>query len=695
MASWFTDIAGKAENLLNAMDKSAATVLHQPSQSSSTTSTLSGGGGGGNGGHRSAGRYDYYTADGGGAEDMSETCQPSPRSLQQFYTIKTCCSLLVDPIITTTTCVVQCEDIPEESALLSVSTGAGHTGAARKDSGGESSSSSVRVMSSSASHSPSSPSPPAVSQQPHHPPDFEGRIKSLTGEISFLNRRNIELETDCKRLQKRVHNWVQQMSASDNTIRELQSRESDLTANLDAKDGQIAILKVRLQETDAELGRRLTQIQTLEQLNESLRTEAQSDTSTAADAVDDLRLRIRHLEAELERERDELRAVQTQTMAQIGRLEDNQKSLVDEISILQRQIAVEKAANSELEVRVKSSQQLHQDLDRDYQEFKAKASKTLADKDELIRALKSAADGTADGDGVDGGGQGSDDSVQRVLQSQCDAMVQEIHELREKYDTLRRQYDRCQAEEVTELSARVESLGGQLAGEQRARTDAELELKQAREESRYYQSDLAQSRQSLESRIGDRDVEIEKLRKQLVSKRSAGTAAANAEEYEERFRALTDNLIQKQTLVESLSSERHSLSLQLERSEQRLRDAMAAGGGQKGAEVAIGIHHSPSFTNLVNRNSSASGGGGGSVRPLMEDYPGDGHVTRRVKRAYGQIDAFSIRLGNFLRAYPSARAGVLVYIIILHLWVAFVLIYYEPEQHGPNYQHKMPEMVTD
>jgi predicted nuclease with TOPRIM domain len=58
--------------------------------------------------------------------------------------------------------------------------------------------------------------------------DFEGRIRSLTNEISNLNRRNIELETECKRLQKRVNNWMTQMNSSDNTIRELQSRESDL-----------------------------------------------------------------------------------------------------------------------------------------------------------------------------------------------------------------------------------------------------------------------------------------------------------------------------------------------------------------------------------------------------------------------------------------------------------------------------------
>lgn len=56
------------------------------------------------------------------------------------------------------------------------------------------------------------------------------------------------------------------------------------------------------------------------------------------------------------------------------------------------------------------------------------------------------------------------------------------------------------------------------------------------------------------------------------------------------------------------------------------------------------------------------------------------------------IQFFSIRLGNILRVYPSLRAGLLVYILILHIWVAIVLIYYEPEQHGPNF--KMPEMTT-
>ena len=49
-------------------------------------------------------------------------------------------------------------------------------------------------------------------------------------------------------------------------------------------------------------------------------------------------------------------------------------------------------------------------------------------------------------------------------------------------------------------------------------------------------------------------------------------STATETELETRLHHLTENLIQKQTLVESLSTEKNSLKLQLERSEQQLKD---------------------------------------------------------------------------------------------------------------------------
>lgn len=65
-----------------------------------------------------------------------------------------------------------------------------------------------------------------------------------------------------------MDHWNSQVSSSDSAIRELQARERDLSSALDAKDAQLAVLRVRLQEADQELG-------TKRRLVEELRTENQ------------------------------------------------------------------------------------------------------------------------------------------------------------------------------------------------------------------------------------------------------------------------------------------------------------------------------------------------------------------------------------------------------------------------------------
>lgn len=47
----------------------------------------------------------------------------------------------------------------------------------------------------------------------------------------------------------------------------------------------------------------------------------------------------------------------------------------------------------------------------------------------------------------------------------------------------------------------------------------------------------------------------------------------------------------------------------------------------------------------------------------MRVSPLDAGVTKRVKRAYSTLDAFSIRTGVFLRRYPLARVFVFSYCV--------------------------------
>lgn len=58
---------------------------------------------------------------------------------------------------------------------------------------------------------------------------------------------------EMKRMMKKLDHWNSQISSNDKLVRELQERENDMVAAMDAKDSQLAILKVRLQEADQEL----------------------------------------------------------------------------------------------------------------------------------------------------------------------------------------------------------------------------------------------------------------------------------------------------------------------------------------------------------------------------------------------------------------------------------------------------------
>ena len=86
---------------------------------------------------------------------------------------------------------------------------------------------------------------------------------------------------------------------------------------------------------------------------------------------------------------------------------------------------------------------------------------------------------------------------------------------------------------------------------------------------RYAQEELLKQKTAFQNRISDRENEIARLRSQLTTKNMSTSSQA---ELENRLHTLTESLIQKQTRLEALSTEKNSLSLQLERMEVRWLD---------------------------------------------------------------------------------------------------------------------------
>jgi len=172
-----------------------------------------------------------------------------------------------------------------------------------------------------------------------------------------------------------------------------------------------------------------------------------------------------------------------------------------------------------------------------------------------------------------------------------------------------------------------------------------------REQLDYAQEELYKQKSTTSTRLAERETEIERLRSQLTTKSLGSTTE---KELENRLHLLTENLIQKQTLIEALQSEKHSIFLQLERSEKRLDDyeKIFASKANSGS-VSIRMGHGGDEEMLLPN----------SKEPIFRESPYDHEVTKKVKRAATEIDKFSIRLGVFLKKYPIARIFVLFYMV--------------------------------
>lgn len=75
-------------------------------------------------------------------------------------------------------------------------------------------------------------------------------------------RRNSRFSiTEVKEAEKQLQRSQGQLSASEDIARQLRMKEEDFTEALNAKDSQLAVLRVRIQESDQELHSKRQQIE--------------------------------------------------------------------------------------------------------------------------------------------------------------------------------------------------------------------------------------------------------------------------------------------------------------------------------------------------------------------------------------------------------------------------------------------------
>ncbi|GBO23525.1 Golgin subfamily A member 5 [Araneus ventricosus] len=162
--------------------------------------------------------------------------------------------------------------------------------------------------------------------------------KALTVNQDVLQVENLSknAETETKKLQKKAEPWNSQMFSSEKMIRELREREKDMTAATEAKDSQLAILKVRLQEADQELQIKRNLVKELEVENDRMIKEHAQSAAFQNKTVEVLREQLQQAEAELNKTKEAMLQNQNDHMQKVAKMEEEHRHLVDSYSSLQK-----------------------------------------------------------------------------------------------------------------------------------------------------------------------------------------------------------------------------------------------------------------------------------------------------------------------------------------------------------------------
>ncbi|KAJ7409278.1 Golgin subfamily A member 5 [Willisornis vidua] len=448
---------------------------------------------------------------------------------------------------------------------------------------------------------------------------LRNEVQSLNQEMASLIQRSKETQEELNKSREKVEKWNVDHSKNDRMVRELQARVDDLTEAVGAKDSQLAVLKVRLQEADQLLSARTEALEALQSEKSRIIQDHSEGSSLQNQALQTLQERLRDADSALKREQESYKQMQNEFAARLSKMEAERQNLAEGITVAERKYLDEKRRADELQQQVKVTKSHLESAKQELTDYKQKATRILQSKEKLINSLK-------EGSGIEG------------LDSNT-ASTMELEELRHERDT--------QREEIQKLLGQIQQMRTEL------------------QELRYTEEELYRTKNTLQSRIKDREEEIQKLRNQLTNKTLSSSSQT---ELENRLHQLTETLIQKQTMLESLSTEKNSLVYQLERLEQQLKAIQGTSANGPSINMA-GI-------------DGAEGARMRSVPVLFSDTDGSvAGMYGRVRKAASSIDQFSIRLGIFLRRYPIARVFVIIYMALLHLWVMIVLLTYTPEMH--------------
>uniref|UniRef100_A0A5S6Q8Y4 Uncharacterized protein n=1 Tax=Trichuris muris TaxID=70415 RepID=A0A5S6Q8Y4_TRIMR len=432
--------------------------------------------------------------------------------------------------------------------------------------------------------------------------------------------------------------------AVDKAEDELDHVTSDMSLrSLEAKDHQIAILRLRVQELESSLSKR-------QALSRS------SDTELAnVQEVENLNRQLHVLEAVISEERKSHEDAKEEYLGRIQDIERENVTILEKLTVANHQLNEQKLRCQQSSEQLAQLQFNLESCKQEFEEYKVKATRILQAKENTIATLKQAS-----GE-VDSSAQAA--SFEE-LRTERDILKDELQKMAISVNKLKEDVQASESQRMADQRASMQQLHQleeELQASRLSSSHYRLQLRELEQEAKGATEEVNNLQRTLQTKLQEKDAEIKRLSREIMA---VPSKAEGESETEQRVKQLMESLIKKQNTIELLQTDKHSLMLQLERVERMYREAESA---------AI----------RATYNSQSQGAPNGNrlrVPSFLSGKLGKTLLKQVDRFCYG-VDVVTGHCGIMFRRYPMARFFFLAYAVVLHFWVAFVLFTYTPEMH--------------
>lgn len=190
---------------------------------------------------------------------------------------------------------------------------------------------------------------------------LRSEVQSLNQEMALVIQRSKSTQQELNKARERLDKWNSENVMTDRHTRELRAQVDDLLEAVAAKDSQLAILKVRLDEADQLLKSRTDALEALQNERSRLIQDHSEGSSMHNQALQSLQERVREVESTLKREQESYRQMQSEFAARLNKMEAERQSLVEALNAAEKRSTEEKRKADDFQQQAKIAK-MHQPL---------------------------------------------------------------------------------------------------------------------------------------------------------------------------------------------------------------------------------------------------------------------------------------------------------------------------------------------